>query len=283
MTGQGGRHVYISADMEGITGLVDAQDVQPGGADYERGRVLMTEDVNAAIAGIRAAWGDSTAITVNDAHGPMRNILPDRLHPAARLIRGKPKPMGMLAGLDGTHDAVVCVGYHARAGALGVLSHSFMGHEIEDMWLDGRPAGEIGLAHATAAALGVPVAALSGDDAACAEMAAWDRAVTTVAVKQAVDRFAAELRPVRDARAAIEAGVADGLRTLRPAEHEGQPATLAVRWQSASVAAQLLGIPRVSARDSRTVEVSGQLPDLYRLFGVFLRVATALTNQPPYC
>jgi D-amino peptidase len=159
--------------------------------------------------------GKGTGITVNDAHGPMRNILPELLHPAARLIRGKPKPMGMLAGLDGSHDAVICVGYHARAGALGVLSHSFMGHEIDDIWLNGRPAGEIGLAQATAAALGVPVAALSGDDAACAEMAAWDRAVTTVAVKHAVDRFAAELRPVQEARAAITDGVADGLRTLR--------------------------------------------------------------------
>jgi D-amino peptidase len=53
MTGQAGRRVYVSADMEGITGLVDAQDVQPGGADYERGRVMMTEDVNAAIDGRR--------------------------------------------------------------------------------------------------------------------------------------------------------------------------------------------------------------------------------------
>ena len=49
MTGPDGRRVYISADMEGVTGLVDAQDVQPGGADYERGRVMMTEDVNAAV------------------------------------------------------------------------------------------------------------------------------------------------------------------------------------------------------------------------------------------
>ena len=102
MTGPDGPRVYVSADMEGITGLVDAQDVQPGGADYERGRMMMTQDVNAAIDGIHAAWGERTGVTVNDAHGPMRNILPELLHPAARLIRGKPKPMGMLAGLDGS-------------------------------------------------------------------------------------------------------------------------------------------------------------------------------------
>src|SRR6201996_7645808 len=203
--------------MEGVSGVVDAGDVQPGGIDYERGRVLMTGDVNAAIRGVRAAAGADVAVTVNDAHGPMRNILPQELDPAARLVRGRPKLMGMLEGLDASFDAMVCVGYHARAGAFGVLSHSFMGHEIEDMWLDGRVTGEIGLAQATAAALGVPLAALSGDDAACAETTAWvdgvagAGGVTTVPVKFARDRFAAELRPVPEARAAIEAGVSEGL------------------------------------------------------------------------
>ena len=286
--------IYISADMEGVTGLVDAHDVQPGGRDYERGRVMMTEDVNAAVRGALAGasteitqdtrTGQVTQVTVNDAHGPMRNLLPDLLHPAAVLIRGRPKPMGMLEGLSGDFDATVCIGYHARAGTLGVLSHSFMGHEIEDMWLDDRPAGEIGLVHATAAALGTPVIALSGDDAACAEMTGWDPAVATVAVKRARDRFAAELRPVTQARAAIEQSVADALRAGPAPAGSGQDLhTLAVRWQSASVASQLAGVPGVTLRDSRTAEVSGTMPDLFRLLGVFFSVAAALTNQPPYC
>jgi D-amino peptidase len=182
--------------------------------------------------------------------------------------------------------------------------------------------GEIGLVHATAAALGVPVLLLTGDDAACAEMTEWDAGVTTVPVKQARDRFAAELRPVADAREAIEGAAAAalqaasgetassdifvpspaGLRSVgssglsspgRASTARGAAApdrralsdepTLAVRWQSASVASLLLGIPGVTLRDSRTVEVSGTMPDLFRLFGVFLRVAAALTSQPPYC
>lgn len=275
--------IYISADMEGITGLVDAQDVQPGGQDYERGRVMMTEDVNAAVRGALA--GGATQVTVNDAHGPMRNLLPDLLHPAAALIRGRPKPMGMLQGLSGDFDAAVCIGYHARAGALGVLSHSFMGHEIEDMWLDDRPVGEIGLVHATAAAFGVPVIALSGDDAACAEMTGWDPAVATVAVKQASDRFAAELRPVAAARAAIEQAVAGAVGEGRTAQARSRPGhqKLAVRWQSASVSSQLAGIPGVTLTGSRTAAVTGTMPDLFRLLGVFLAVAAALTSQPPYC
>jgi D-amino peptidase len=289
--------VYITADMEGITGLVDAIDVQPGGADYERGRVMMTQDVNAAIRGALAAG--ATRVVVNDAHGPMRNLLPDQLHPAARLVRGRPKAMGMLEGLDGSFDAVLCVGYHSRAGTLGVLSHSFMGHEIEDMWLDGDPVGEIGLIHATAAALGVPVVLLTGDDAACAEMTAWDPGVRTVAVKAACDRFAADLLPVPEALEAIETAARDALQAAagstagasppRPApavparRDPGDQATLAVRWQSAAVATLLLGIPGVTLRDSRTVEVSGMVPGLFRLFGLFIKVAIPLGGQPPYC
>ncbi|OIJ67302.1 M55 family metallopeptidase [Streptomyces mangrovisoli] len=274
--------IYISADMEGVTGLVDRDDVQPDGRDYERGRRMMAEDVNAAVRGAVAAG--AVDVLVNDAHGPMRNLLPEALHPAARLVRGKPKQMGMLEGLAPEHDAVICVGYHSRAGALGVLSHSFMGHEIEDIWLDGRPVGEIGLAQATAAALGVPVVALTGDDTACTEATEWDASITAVAVKYAHGRFAAELRPEDDARRAIEDAVTAALTPApaRPPVRE-EPAVLEVRWQSASVPATLLGIPGVTAPDSRTVRAEGELPLLYRQFGVWMRVAASLTNQPPYC
>jgi D-amino peptidase len=280
--------VYVSADMEGVTGLVDFHDVQPGGRDYEAGRLMMTEEVNAAISG--ALDGGATQILVNDAHGPMRSLLPERLHPAAELVRGRSKPMGMLEGLDSSFDAALCVGYHTKSGALGVLSHSFMGHEIEDMWLGDRPTGEIGMVYATAAALDVPVVLLTGDDAACDEMSDWDTKVHTVAVKCAIDRFAAKLRPVAESREAIRTGARDAVRR-RKGGGKGKPKgpvisgslTLAVRWQSASVASHLLGIPGVTARDSRTVEVSGRMPELFRLFAVFMRVASTLANQPPYC
>lgn len=274
--------VYLSADMEGITGLVDAEDVQPPGRDYERGRVMMTEDVNAAVRG--AFLGGATAVLVNDAHGPMRNLLPDLLDPRVVLIKGRPKPMGMIEGLTPEYDAVLCVGFHARAGVLGVLSHSFMGHEIEDIWLDDRLVGEIGLLHATAAAYGVPVALLTGDDTACAEMTAWDSSVATVTVKQAKDRFAAQLVPVAESRAAIEEAARVALRaspatpTVNRTSHR-----LTVRWQNPSVANHLPAIPGVTRTDDRTVTVDAPMPDLYRLFNLFLRVATAITSNPPYC
>ncbi|MGW6201804.1 M55 family metallopeptidase [Kribbella sp. NPDC055110] len=273
--------VYVSADMEGVTGVVDAEDVQPPGRDYERGRVLMTEDVNAAVRGAYAAG--ATEVLVNDAHGPMRNLLPDLLDPRAALIKGRPKPMGMIEGLTPEYDAVLCIGYHARAGVLGVLSHSFMGHEIEDIWLDDQLTGEIGLFHAAAAAYGVPLALLTGDDTACDEMKAWDPAVAIVPVKFAKDRFAAQLVPVGEARESIESTTAQALSSLTKPDTPAGPRTLAVRWQSASVASHLTAIPGVTRRDDRTVTVDADMLQLYRMFNLFLRVCTAVTSNPPYC
>jgi D-amino peptidase len=273
--------VYVSADMEGVTGLVDAEDVQPPGRDYERGRVLMTEDVNAAVRGAYAAG--ATAVLVNDAHGPMRNLLPDLLDPRARLIKGRPKPMGMIEGLTSEYDATVCIGFHARAGVLGVLSHSFMGHEIEDIWLDDQLTGEIGLLHAASAAYGVPVALLTGDDTACDEMKSWDPTVATVPVKFAKDRFAAQLVPAIQAREAIETATTQALTDLTAPSGDGGPHRLTVRWQSASVASHLTAVPGVTRRDDRTVVVEADVLQLYRLFNLFLRVCTAVTSNPPYC
>jgi D-amino peptidase len=277
--------VYITADMEGITGLVDAQDVQPAGRDYERGRVMMTEDVNAAVRGAFAAGASD--VLVNDAHGPGRNLLHGQLDPRARLIKGGGKRMGMLEGLDASFDAALCVGYHSRAGAPGVMSHSFMGHEIEDMWLDDRPVGEIGMVHGTSAALGVPVLMLTGDDAACDEAEKWEGSVATVAVKNVRHRFAAELVPAAAAREMIESAAENAVAGCEGQRREPvrvpDPVTLAVRWQSASVAAHLQGIPGVQARDSRTVETTGHMADLWPLFGIFMRVAGNLTGNHPYC
>ena len=43
--------VYISADMEGVTGVTHPEDVIPGRSHYEGFRKLLTADVNAAIEG----------------------------------------------------------------------------------------------------------------------------------------------------------------------------------------------------------------------------------------
>ena len=125
---------------------------------------------------------------------------------------------------------------------------------------------------------------LTGDDTACAEVTAWDPAVATVPVKFAKDRFAAQLVPVAEARAAIETTTFAALQNLPVVTTDPTAVRrLTVRWQSASVTSHLTAIPGVTRQDDRTVAVEADMLHLYRLFNLFLRVATAVTTNPPYC
>ncbi|MFF5718482.1 M55 family metallopeptidase [Streptomyces buecherae] len=191
--------VLISVDMEGVSGVVHPSETHPTGYDYERARQLMTAEANAAIAGVLDAEPAATVL-VADAHGPFRNLLPEALDRRARLVRGKPRPLGMLAGLDGSTEAVLLVGYHGRAGAgPAVLAHT-MSDAVLDVRVAGRSLGEIGLNAAMAGHLGVPVVLLSGDDTACDELAELVPGVRTVAVKQAIGQSAAVTLHPEDAR-----------------------------------------------------------------------------------
>ncbi|WP_306207193.1 M55 family metallopeptidase [Actinoplanes sp. RD1] len=185
--------VLISADLEGISGVVHQSEIQPGRYDYERGRALMTAEVNAVVAGVLDA-DPAAEVLVTDAHGSFRNILPEDLDRRALLVRGKPRPHGMLDGLDEATDAVLFVGFHARAGAgPAVLAHTMSG-DILEVRVNGRPYGEIGLNAATAGHFGAPVVLLSGDDQACAELRSLVPGAVTVAVKQAIGQTAAITR-----------------------------------------------------------------------------------------
>ncbi|MFJ9919084.1 M55 family metallopeptidase [Streptomyces rubiginosohelvolus] len=131
----------ISVDMEGISGIVHSSETNPERYDYQRGRELMTAEANAVITGVLDA--EPTAdVLVADAHGTFRNLLPEQLDRRARLVRGKPRALNMLAGLDEETDAALFVGYHVRAGeGPGVLAHTMNG-EILDVRVTGRAQGE---------------------------------------------------------------------------------------------------------------------------------------------
>jgi len=159
--------VYISTDMEGITGINGLQFIFDKEVEYERGRKLMMQDLNAAIAG--AVEAGATEILVNDAHGSMRNLQIEDLHEAADLVTGFPKNQLMMAGLDASFDAAMFIGYHPKDGSEGILSHTIMGSVIRDVVINGKSYGETGISAAMAGYYDVPIAMISGDDMLKAE------------------------------------------------------------------------------------------------------------------
>ena len=154
--------IFISADIEGVAGVVSPQQGQPGSPEYERARRLMTHEVNAAIAG--AFDGGATAVLVNDSHGPMTNLLPDELDPRAECVLGRPKPGFMAAGLDAGFAAMFMTGYHSGADRHGVLSHTVSGLAFLSLRVNGIDCAEATLYGAYAGGMGIPVALLTGDD-----------------------------------------------------------------------------------------------------------------------
>lgn len=153
--------IFISVDIEGVAGVVTPGEGEPGNAEYERARRLMTGEANAAIAG--AFDGGATEVLVNDSHGPMVNLLPEEIDPRVELIRGNIKPLGMFAGFDESFAGAMCVGYHAAAGDRGVLAHTNAG-VFTAIRLNGEATSEASIYGAHAGSLGVPVILLSGDD-----------------------------------------------------------------------------------------------------------------------
>ncbi len=163
-----GPKVFISVDMEGIWGVVAAEQTSAASPEYGAARRWMAEDVNAVVAGLLDAGAGE--IVVNDSHGSMRNIVADAVNPKVSLISGSPKPLSMMQGIDATFDAVVFVGYHARAGTgAAILDHTISGGTIRAIKVNGQELPELGLNALIAGYYKVPVIMLSGDTTTCAQ------------------------------------------------------------------------------------------------------------------
>ncbi len=192
--------LYISADIEGVTGVTSwryqcgsPDDNTP---DWAFARRMMTHDVNAALRG--AARAGATSAVVKDSHNVGKNLLVDELDPAGlelELISGARASIdGMMDGIDPTFDAAFLVGYHAMAGtAEGVMEHTISGR-IHRCWINGVETGEQGISMLTAGHYGVPVTLVTSDDKGCAEAQSLVPNIQTAVVKYGMGRYMARLR-----------------------------------------------------------------------------------------
>ncbi len=249
--------VLISVDIEGVACVVHPDDGKLEGEEYQRARRWMTAEANAAIAGAKDAGAKS--IVVADAHGQMRNLLAEELieEEIVQIVRGSPRPLGMVNGVDEDCAAALFIGYHAMEGtANGVLAHSYSGRSIQEMRLNGKPVGEMGFNAAICGAFGVPVIFVSGDDRLAAEAAQQLPLAQTVITKWGVGAYAARNLHPRESCRQIRAGVEDALERLpqlarSPSESrrllfqfkQGQPIRYEVIYKRSSYGDHVAHIP----------------------------------------
>ena len=205
-----GLKVFISVDMEGLAGVVSGSDVSPSGPDYGHFRAIMAGETNAAIDG--AFNAGATEVVVRDSHGDKRNLLPSDVGTRARLLRGQSTgPKNMMEGIDKTFDAVVFIGYHARAGTPNaILEHTSNGNVI-DFSVNGVSLPEGGYNAIVAGLSGVPVVFAAGDKALVDQLHTLIGPIEAVAVKEEINDAVISLSP-EHARARIRSGVEAAVR-----------------------------------------------------------------------
>jgi len=268
---QKGFKVYISADMEGIAGLVAESQVSSTGRDYALGRKLMTAEVNAAIAA--AFEAGASEVLVNDSHGSQTNLQPDALDRRAVLITGSPKPFWMMQGIDESFAAAIFIGYHPQASTTdGVLDHTYSG-QLKSVRLNGREVGEYGLNAALAGHFGVPVVFLSGDRAVAEQTRAFIPGVEALAVKDGIGQTAARTMHPEEAQAKIAAGIKAALdrRSQIQPVRLARPVTIEIELANSAQADSAMMVPAMKRVSGRVVSYTA--PDMAVAYQVSRLVA----------
>lgn len=251
--------VLISVDMEGVTGAVTPEQLGPAGFEYARFREFMTSEALAAVEAARESG--AREILVVDAHGNGQNLLIERFPADVRVVRSWPRPLSMMHGIDSTFAAAVFIGYHSAAtNPTGVRAHTISSATFAAVRLNGVPMAESGINAAIAGHFGVPVVAISGDDAAIAELQQLVPGVEGAVVKRAISFHSAVTLTPAAGQALISEKVRAGLAkraTIRPYALRG-PLRLDITFKNYTPAEIVSFLPGVERVDSHTIRYTAR-------------------------
>ncbi len=267
-----GLRVYISADMEGVAGVVTGDQLGPSGFEYGRFREFMTREVLAAIDAAREAG--AVEIVVSDSHGNGENLLLELLPADVQVIRSWPRPLGMMEGIDARFDAVLLLGYHAStANTRGVRAHTMSSANLTGLQLNGREHAEAGVSAAIAGHFGVPVVMISGDDAIVEEARGLIGDMEAATVKWSLGFHSARTLTPQAAYPLIGDAVRAALARLDDFEpyRLETPVTLELSYKNYMPAEILSYLPDVERADAHSIRWTGaDMTEVSR----FIQVAT---------
>jgi D-amino peptidase len=274
-------NIYISCDMEGTAGVCaweqcDARTPHP---DYSLYRTWMNREVRAAIEGARSAG--ATGITINDSHGPMRNVLYEELPSDVRVISGNRKPFSMAQGADQGFGGAFFTGYH---GAIGdgdaVLAHTYSPGVIYEVRINGVRCSEATLNAAYLGHYGVPLLLVTGDRTTVEGVRAQMPWVTGAIVKESIGYFAADSVSPAAAQAIIRDAARIAVANAKDAEpfvFEGPIAMdlQLARVEQADLIEMIPGFARTGAREVRLVR--DDYPTIFKAFVAAFRMGGLAT------
>ena len=259
--------ILISADLEGVSGVVHPDQVSPLGSLYKETLMRWAQELNSIVAGLRE--GGAKNIVINDAHNHMRN-LNNSLIPNASVISGWQKPFSMVSTVDEGYDACFFVGYHAMAGSRSTLSHTYRPRIIKQVYLNKILVGETGLNAALAGFYNVPVALISGDEEVCIEaQRLLGNQIVTVQTKRGLSRYSALSYPLEITLRNLKDGATKALKEKDnwKVYKVTSPCTISVVFSEPNHADACELIPNVKRIADNQVEFTSQLyPNVFKCF-----------------
>lgn len=271
--------IYISADMEGVVGVVTGDQLGPQGFEYERFRGFMTQEVNAAIEAAFASG--ATEIVVSDSHGNGENLLIEKLPKNITLVRSWPRPLMMMQGIDETFAGAIFIGYHSgTTNAQGVRAHTMSSANLADIKLNGTSMSEAGVNAAIAGHFNVPVIMVSGDDAAVAETTALLGNIEGAVVKWNYGFHSARTLMPDAAYDLIREKVKRAMGRIKEFKpyKVSTPVQLDVRFKNYRPAEMLSYLPIVQRTDSHSIRFQGKdMPEVSKFIEFILNYEPGLT------
>ena len=273
--------VFISVDMEGIGGVVTSEQLGPTGFEYARFREYMTAEALAAIQGARDAG--ATEFVVADAHGNMQNLLIDRFPAGVTIVRGSPRPLMMMEGIDSTFSAVMFIGYHSgTTNPQGVRAHTISSATFAAVTLNGQPMSESTINAAIAGHFGVPVVMVSGDEQAVGEVQKLIGNVEGAVVKRSISFHAAAVMTPEASQALIRAKAKAAvlrLKDFKPVAATG-PFRLELTYKSYTPAEMMSYLPGTDRVDAHTIRFrAASIVDISRFLEFAISYRADLTPQ----
>jgi len=251
--------VHIISDMEGISGIAKSEQCNAKKPQFEEGRRLYTEEINAAVRGAKA--GGATEIVVMDCHGAgegysWASLIAEDLDRDCEFAVQE-EWTGYTGFLESGVDAALFVGMHAMAGtADGVLNHTVSGVDWQNLWFNGTRVGETGINAALCGTWGCPVLLVTGDTASCREAEGLlGDGLTTVEVKRGIGTRSARLLAPKRARELVEEGATRALSDLRAVKSydPGKPCEIKVEYKGTTAPQKLRFQAGVEIVDPRTI------------------------------
>jgi D-amino peptidase len=181
---------FISVDMEGMPYVVIPGHLNLKGALYEEARKIATKITLITAEELHKNGFDE--VVVADSHGPMVNLHVDELPEYVEIIRGYPRPLSMVAGVEDC-DAALFLGYHAKFGTTkSTFDHTYSGASIHKLEVNGTEVSEFLLNAYAAGEYNVPVILVAGEAQLLKDdvkrYAPWAK---TVALKHSLSRVSA--------------------------------------------------------------------------------------------